>query len=64
MALAFGDPALADTILAPYPPADDDRATTALRGEIDFRIGRFTSAVERLERASRERSPLAHDRTR
>ena len=60
MALAFGDPALADAILAPYPPADDDRATTALRGEIDFRIGRFTSAVERLEQASRtgRRSPM------
>ena len=51
---------VADAILAPYPPADDDRTTTALRGEIDFRIGRYASAIERLERASRggHRSPM------
>ena len=53
VALALGDPALADAIMRPYPPDPDDRATTALRGEIDFRIGRYSSALERLERSSR-----------
>lgn len=53
VALAFGDAALAESIMRPYPPDADDRATTALRGEIDFRIGRYSSALERLERASR-----------
>ena len=60
VALALNEPAVADAILAPYPPADDDRTTTALRGEIDFRIGRYASAIDRLERASRggHRSPM------
>jgi len=50
--LAFGDAGLADSIVNQLPNEPDDRSTTALRGEIDYRIGRYASALDRLERAT------------
>ena len=57
VALAHGDAALADTVMAAGRRRTTIGATTALRGEIDYRIGRYASALERLELATAAAGP-------
>jgi glycosyltransferase involved in cell wall biosynthesis len=48
MALAVGDPGLADTVLAGITSDADSPSMTTLRAEVDFRMGRYAGALARL----------------